>query len=98
MKITVCDIKEREPVKLSKHTEPLCQICEKFEVQWVLAGTYPGDVPYHICSNCLNRLVNLDLTKKQFKTVLKNGHTDDEYLLHGDYYNEQGKALQSMME
>ena len=76
-----------EPVKL-------CQICGKFEVQWVLAGTYPGDIPYHVCSNCLGQLVNLELTKKQFKTLLKNGHTDEEYLLHGDFYDEQGNALQ----
>lgn len=71
-----------------------CQACEKHEEQWVLEGTYTGDVPYHVCSNCLIPLVNLSLTKKQFKNLLKNGHKDDEYLLHGDFYDEQGNALQ----
>ena len=73
-----------------------CEICETNEVQWVLAGTYEGDIPYNVCANCLHPLVNLCLTNKQFKALLKNGHTDEEYLLHGDFYDGNGNALQPM--
>lgn len=70
-----------------------CQACGS-EVQWVLTSEYDDKETYSICSNCLTNLVRLNLSKKQFKALLKAGHTDDEFFLHEDFYDENGKALQ----
>ena len=79
-----------------------CQICGKHEVQWELKSTLGDeserDPIYKICSNCLDNLVNRNLSQKQFKNILKNGHSDNEYLLHEDFYDEDGNALQPMGE
>jgi hypothetical protein len=69
-----------------------CESCGS-EKQWELKSMY-GDKTYGVCSNCLTNLVGLNLSKKQFKALLKAGHTDDEFLLHEDFYDEQGNALQ----
>jgi hypothetical protein len=40
-----------------------------------------GDKPYLLCMNCNSELNDLNLSKKHFKNLLKNGHKDDEFLL-----------------
>lgn len=49
---------------------------------------------YELCLNCLAALINLCLTKEQFKNLLKSGHKDTEFYLHEDFYDEEGNALQ----
>ena len=71
-----------------------CEICGH-ELQWELKDMYDEKCIYKLCSNCLFKLVNLMLSKKEFFKLLKNGHTTDEHLLHGDFYDENsGEALQ----
>lgn len=82
--------------------EGLCECCERFEHQWKLESTFPlsqlhqstQNPLYFVCSNCLIRLVNNSLSKKQYNTLLRNGHDSKEFLLHSDFYDENGRALQ----
>lgn len=69
-----------------------CDCCNN-ESQWVLKSVY-GDKDYNVCSNCLSDLTNFHLSKKQFKNILKAGHSTDEFLLHDDFYDENGQMLQ----
>ena len=69
-----------------------CECC-KSKSQWTLKSQY-GGMDYNVCSNCLTDLVNCHLSKKQFKEILKSGHTTDEFLLHEDFYDETGLMLQ----
>jgi hypothetical protein len=71
-----------------------CEACRKTEHQWVLTDTMDESVSYFVCSCCLARLNNYDLTKKQFRNLIKAGHTQDEFLLHDDFYDEDGEAMQ----
>lgn len=54
-----------------------------------------GKVNYRICANCQFYLVNNALTPEMYKSLLNNGHDVNEHLLHGDFYDEEGNALQS---
>lgn len=49
---------------------------------------------YRLCNNCLFSFVNLNLAPQQFKNLLDNGHSRDEFYLHSDFYDEEGYALQ----
>ena len=80
-------------MKKSDVSKQMCQACEESHVQAVLKSTHEGH-PYKVCQNCLSPLVNICLTRKQFKNLLKNGHKASEFLLHDDFYDERGKALQ----
>ena len=72
-----------------------CESCKRWESQWILKSTLdPKEKPYKVCSNCLLPLVGEALDKKQFKNLLKSGHKDEEFLLHEDFYDEEGRALQ----
>lgn len=71
-----------------------CEACDSFEVQWNLADSYDKKVVYRVCTNCLDDLVNLSLSKKQFFNLLDNGHDPCEHLLHSDFYDDNGNALQ----
>jgi protein-arginine kinase activator protein McsA len=74
-----------------------CQACNKHESQWELKNIIDEeskDPSYMVCSNCLVDLVNCNLKPKQFKLILSNGHDDSEFLLHGDFYDDEGNALQ----
>ena len=72
----------------------ICESCNKGEVQWILKDAYGKSKNYKICSNCLNNLTSCNLRPHQFKNLLANGHSDTEFLLHGDFYDEDGCALQ----
>jgi len=69
-----------------------CEACEENEAQATL--NVHGGKPYTVCMNCLIALVNCALIPKQFKNLLKNGHVDTEFLIHSDFYDEEGNALQ----
>ena len=50
---------------------------------------------YLLCRNCEVDFVNCALSKEQFFNMLGNGHTTKEFMLHGDFYDEDsGEALQ----
>ena len=75
-----------------------CEACKHEEHQWVLTDTLDASVSYYLCGNCLPALVNYHLSKKQFRHLLKAGHTTMEFLLHEDFYDEDGRALQPLFE
>jgi hypothetical protein len=77
----------------------MCQCCEKSEEMYLLQDIYDDKLtpPFRVCANCLTFLVNLSLTKKQFKNLIKNGHSSTEFLLHGDFYDDEGNAVQPQM-
>ncbi len=52
------------------------------------------EVTYILCPNCLSRLVSRALSPKQFHSLLKNGHLREEFMLHDDFYDAAGNALQ----
>ena len=66
-----------------------CQACKKYDGSVKLVD----DVVYEICHNCLGPLVNNDLTPKQFRN-LKKIHGCKAFLLHSDFYDNHGIALQ----
>jgi hypothetical protein len=83
----------------SVRTQTTCESCNKNEEQWVLDGALEyqngKDKPYHVCSNCLMELTTYSLKPEHFKNLIKNGHSTSEFLLHGDFYDdESGEALQ----
>ena len=71
-----------------------CECCKKTEHQFLLTDTYDNSVSYFVCSCCLQELVNHNLSKKQYRHLIKAGHTNLEYLLHDDFYDGEGNALQ----
>lgn len=70
-----------------------CEGCGSV-IQWFLRDRYHPEVIYNVCSNCLLDLVMNSLSKKQFSNLLKSDHKTSEFLLHGDFYSEEGEALQ----
>jgi hypothetical protein len=84
--IDALDVAENEP----------CQCCEESEHQWSLISSYGDEKPYLVCSNCLISLVTYRLSKKQYKNLLKNGHEESEFLIHDDFYDEDGTATQQL--
>lgn len=88
-------------------TEPFtsgekCEACGKSKVTVIVsdADQTPGDgtgypcKDYHLCSDCHRRLVVCHLTKRQWKNLIANGHSEHEFYLHEDFYDENGRALQ----
>ena len=69
-----------------------CESCEKIFDN--LIELIDGTSNYMICHNCLLKLVNLRLTPKNYKNLLKNSHDKNEFYLHGDFYDNNGEALQ----
>lgn len=53
-----------------------------------------GSARYLLCLNCEIPFVNLALSKEQFKSLLERGHTTKEFMLHEDFYDDDGEALQ----
>ena len=74
--------------------DKLCECCVEYKLQWELVNAY-NQTTYRVCTICLGDLVNRNLTKKQFFALLGAGHSANEHLLHGDFYDaETWKALQ----
>lgn len=57
-----------------------------------------NDAVYYLCSNCLFEIITHNLSPEGFKSLLKAGHTAEEFLLHSDFFDEEGNALQPSME
>ena len=72
----------------------ICEACINGPVQWILKDAYGRSKNYKVCSNCLQRLVTYNLMPYQFKNLVANGHKETEFLIHGDFYDEDGVALQ----
>lgn len=66
----------------------ICESCENFHVQWILKDTYKN-IEYKICGNCLIFLVGHKLSKENYNNLIKNGHKENEFLLHGDFYIDE---------
>jgi hypothetical protein len=78
-------------------TLKLCESCGKFEVQWKLKDQIGDNKTYNVCTNCLQGLMLYDLSPVEYKNLLKNGHKATEFLLHDDFYDEDGRALQPVV-
>jgi len=72
----------------------LCESCGAFEVQWILKDQSDPNIKYKVCSNCLIMLVSRSLSPQQYFNLLKNNHDENEFLLHSDFYDDHGNALQ----
>ena len=70
-----------------------CEACRKNDAQVCHTDLYDKTQTY-LCKNCEVAYVNLSLTKKQFFNMIKSGHTTKEFMLHSDFYDEEGVALQ----
>jgi len=83
-----------------KNTKPkkLCQCCNQSEHKWKLGSAYKDEPVYAVCSNCLILLTTYSLRPEMYKNLLKNGHKATEFLLHDDFYDDEGNALQSFLE
>ena len=87
-------VKEEEK---AKKIYGVCEACGIRHIQWFLRDEYNVLVTYKVCTNCLIRLVNKNLTPEQFKHLLSKGHKDNERLLHEDFYDDDGNALQPLI-
>jgi hypothetical protein len=77
------------------HNIRKCEACQNAGIQWrLLDELRPTAKPYNVCSNCLIELTTTSLKPKEFKNLLKSGHKEGEFLLHEDFYDEKGRALQ----
>lgn len=74
-----------------------CESCETGDVQWNLTDVYEEKVKYKVCSTCLMFLTTHSLPKDCFKNLIKNGHKTSEFLLHEDFYDNDGNALQPVL-
>ena len=84
-------LKIKEEKSLKEYDK--CEACNKFYVQWILTKPQNKDT-YKVCSNCLIDLVGNRLSKEQFFNLLKNGHNKSEFLLCGDFYDNDGSYWQ----
>ena len=71
----------------------LCECCKENEVQYELKSSIVN-VTYKVCGNCLQPLVCYQLEPEQFKNLLATGHNDEEFLIHGDFYDDDGVMQQ----
>ena len=75
----------------------MTQMCEcgcGSEAQVKHTDLYEEKIVYFLCRNCEISFVCCNLTPSQFKELMEKGHTDEEFMLHGDFYDEEGVALQ----
>ena len=71
-----------------------CEACDYPKAQWELVDKLGTDKSYKVCATCLMELVGHSLSKPKFNKLLKSSHKKSEFLLHSDFYDEKGKALQ----
>jgi len=73
----------------------LCQSCQKNEVE-VIETCDNEEFPYKVCKPCHHRLLNKALRPLEFFNIkAKHG---ESYLLHDDFYDENGIADQPYIE
>jgi hypothetical protein len=78
-------------------TRKLCQSCERSEQMWNLSSAYKDEPVYAVCANCLLFLTTHSLRPEMYKNLLKNGHKATEFLLHDDFYDDEGNAMQPIL-
>jgi hypothetical protein len=71
----------------------ICECCNKEEAVYEIKCKWE-DRPYKVCIGCSKDLVCYQLPKTGFKNLLSNGHTDTEFLLHEDFYDDDGNMMQ----
>jgi hypothetical protein len=70
----------------------LCQACERAPVEVIDPCDNP-DAPYELCRPCHHRLQALSLRPLEWYNLAK-GHGWFQFLLHDDFYDEDGEASQ----
>jgi hypothetical protein len=70
----------------------LCEACKINEMNVVEASDDP-DQPYKLCDQCHNRLLKYSLRPTEWYN-LAAVHSPNKYLLHDDFYEEDGEACQ----
>lgn len=69
-----------------------CEACKKSNVQVELKVL--GNTTYRLCMNC-NELINrYALSPQLYNNLIKSGHKKTEFLLHSDFYDDNGNPLQ----
>ncbi|QJE97173.1 hypothetical protein [Luteolibacter luteus] len=73
-----------------------CESCESAlaQLEYHDAGT---DLPYLLCGSCKDRLIARSLRPLEWYNLAKR-HGWTGYLIHDDFYEEDGEALQPMTE
>jgi hypothetical protein len=73
--------------------QQLCEACEQADAQMVESCDDP-EQPYHLCSACNHRLHARALRPREWYNLAKR-HGFGNFLLHDDFYSEDGTADQS---
>jgi hypothetical protein len=71
----------------------ICECCNKEDAVYEIKCKWE-DRPYKVCISCSKDLVCCQLSKSGFKNLISNGHNCEEFLLHGDYYDDDGNMMQ----
>ncbi len=58
-------------------------------------GRIKEDKPFIVTLEEADRLFRADLRSEEYKKLIENGHTTDEYLINLEFYNIDGKAKQA---
>jgi len=90
------DLKNLRKNKMTK-TKYICEACGKNEIynHWHLIDKSVKNVIYKLCSDCIVGLFLHTLKPKEYFRLLKNGHDDEEFEIHGDFYEKDtGEAWQ----
>jgi hypothetical protein len=75
-----------------KHKKYLCEACRSAAVERVVDADDP-EQPYHVCAACARRLETCSLRPLEWFNLAAI-HSPYKYLLHEDFYDEQGVAEQ----
>ena len=77
----------------------VCQSCMTYRAQYKVEN-FPmqeKDNTFYVCASCFSALATHSLKPEEWKNLVeKNNHKDYAFLLHEDYYDEDGNALQPM--
>ncbi|TQR26567.1 hypothetical protein C7Y46_04885 [Bacillus safensis] len=74
-------------------TTTLCEACQKNEMNVVEASDEPKQ-PYQLCHQCHERLLTYSLRPIEWYHLAVL-HSPKQFLLHDDFYGEDGQAFQS---
>ncbi|MCZ2740216.1 MULTISPECIES: hypothetical protein [Bacillus] len=73
-------------------TTTLCEACQKNEMNVVEASDEPKQ-PYQLCHQCHERLLTYSLRPIEWYHLAVL-HSPKQFLLHDDFYGEDGQAYQ----
>lgn len=101
-------MREQSPVrKLSPPPEPdlpyfsskdrkFCEACGEKRYPNTILCVKDNKIEYYLCPNCFPFFATCSMTPQQYKNILKY-HDTSEFYLHGDFYDEDGRAVQPML-